>query len=131
VRSPYSGELVNEIARCSASDVDLAVAAAGAAQPDWAATPLIERVKVLRRINALFVERAEPIARVLVQEIAKTITDSREEVHEYAAPAWHKAGEEVLRHRGLSFPSTQEQTNNKRPCSPRPPAGGAITPTTS
>jgi len=63
VRSPYSGELVNEIARCSPADVDLAVAAARAAQPDWAATPLIERVKVLRRINALFVERAEPIAR--------------------------------------------------------------------
>ena len=46
VRNPYSGELVNEIARCAPADVDLAVAAAGAAQPGWAATPLIERVKV-------------------------------------------------------------------------------------
>ena len=130
VRSPYSGELVNEVARCSPADVHLAVAAARAAQPSWAATPLIERVKVLRRINALFVERAEPIAVVLVQEIAKTITDSREEVHEYAAPAWHKAGEEVLRHRGLSFPSTQEQTNNKRLVMTHRPLGvvGAITP---
>ena len=130
VRSPYSGELVNEMARCSAADVDLAVAAAAAAQPDWAATPLIERVKVLRRINALFVERAEPIARMLVQEIAKTITDSREEVHEYSAPAWHKAAEEVLRHRGLSLPSTQEQTNNKRLVLTHRPLGvvGAITP---
>ena len=130
VRSPYSGELVNEVARCDAADVDLAVAAARAAQPAWAATPVIERVKMLRRINALFVQRAEPIARVLVQEIAKTITASREEVHEYAAPAWHKAGEEVLRHRGLSFPSTQEQTNNKRLVMTHRPLGvvGAITP---
>ena len=130
VRSPYSGELVNEITRCSPSDVDRAVAAATAAQPGWAATPLIDRVKVLRRINALFVERAEPIARVLVQEIGKTITESREEVHEYAAPSWHKAGEEVLRHRGLSFPSTQEQTNNKRLVLTHRPLGvvGAITP---
>ena len=130
MRSPYSGDLVNEMTRCSAADVDLAVAAAKAAQPAWAATPLIERVKVLRRINALFVERAEPIARVLVQEIGKTITESREEVHEYAAPAWQKAGEEVLRHRGLSFPSTQEQTNNKRLVMTHRPLGvvGAITP---
>ncbi len=130
VRNPYSGELVNEIARCSAADVDRAVAAAAAAQPAWAATPLIERAKVLRRINRLFVERAEPIARVLVQEIAKTITASREEVHEYAAPAWHKAAEEVLRHRGLSLPSTQEQTNNKRLVLTHRPLGvvGAITP---
>jgi acyl-CoA reductase-like NAD-dependent aldehyde dehydrogenase len=44
VRSPYSGELVNEITRCSPSDVDRAVAAAAAAQPGWAATPLIDRV---------------------------------------------------------------------------------------
>ena len=130
VRSPYSGDLVNEMTRCSAADVDLAVAAAKAAQPSWAATPLIERVKVLRRINALFVARAEPIARVLVQEIGKTITESREEVHVYAAPAWQKAGEEVLRHRGLSFPSTQEQTNNKRLVMTHRPLGvvGAITP---
>ena len=41
VRSPYSGDLVNEMTRCSAADVDLAVAAAKAAQPAWAATPLI------------------------------------------------------------------------------------------
>ena len=33
VRSPYSGELVNEITRCSPADVDRAVAAAAAAQP--------------------------------------------------------------------------------------------------
>ncbi len=130
VRNPYSGEVVNEVARCSPADVDLAVAAASAAQPAWAAMPLIERVKILRRINALFVERAEPIAEVLVKEIAKTITASREEVHEYAAPAWQKAGEEALRHRGLSFPSTQEQTNNKRLVLTHRPLGvvGAITP---
>ena len=130
VRSPYSGEVLNEMTRCSPADVDRAVAAAKAAQPGWAAMPLIERVKVLRRMNAIFVDRAEPIARVLVQEIGKTITESREEVHEYAAPAWQKAGEEVLRHRGLSFPSTQEQTNNKRLVLTHRPLGvvAAITP---
>ena len=130
VRSPYSGEVLNEMTRCSPADVERAVAAARAAQPAWAAMPLIERVKVLRRMNAIFVDRAEPIARVLVQEIGKTITESREEVHEYAAPAWQKAGEEVLRHRGLSFPSTQEQTNNKRLVLTHRPLGvvAAITP---
>ncbi len=114
VRSPSSGECINEVTRCSPADVDRAVAAAKAAQPAWAATSVIERVKILRRMNAIFVERAEPIARVLVQEIGKTIAEAREEVHEYSAPAWQKAGEEVLRHRGMTFPSTQEQTTNKR-----------------
>ncbi len=130
VRSPTNGESINEMTRCSPADVDRAVAAAKAAQPAWATMPLIERVKILRRMNAIFVERAEPIARVLVQEIGKTIAEAREEVHEYAAPAWQKAGEEVLRHRGLSFPSTQEQTNNKRLVMTHRPLGvvAAITP---
>lgn len=130
VRSPHSGEVLHNVGKCNAADVDRAVASAKAAQPDWAATPLIERAKILRRIHTLFLERAEPIAQMIVSEIAKTITDAREEVFEYASPAWGKAAEEVLRHRGLSFPSTQEQTNNKRLVLTHRPLGvvTAITP---
>jgi succinate-semialdehyde dehydrogenase / glutarate-semialdehyde dehydrogenase len=130
VRSPHSREVVNVVARCDSADVDRAVAAARAAQPEWAATPLIERVKVLRQINQLFIERAEEVARMVSLEIGKTITDSREEVYEYAAPSYDKAGAEVMRHRGLSFPSTQEQTNNKRLVMTHRPLGviAAITP---
>lgn len=129
-RSPHSGEVIAEVASCSAADVERAVASSKQAQPAWAATPVIERVKVLRRINELFREAAEDIAVVLSREIGKTITDSREEVIEYAAPAWQKAGEEVLRHRGLSFPSTQEQTTNKRLVQTHRPLGvvAAVTP---
>ena len=114
VTSPHSGEVVSVVAHCDAGDVDRAFESARQAQPGWAATPLIERVKILRRVHALVSERAEEIAQRVSAEIGKTITDSREEVYEYAAPSWQKAGEEVLRHRGLSFPSSQEQTNNKR-----------------
>ncbi len=130
VHSPQSGELLGEVARCGPQDVDIAVAAARAAQPDWAGTPVIERVKTLRRVHAHFAERAEEVAQVLIMEIGKTVAEAREEVHEYSAPAWQKAGEEVLRYRGLSFPSTQEQTNNKRIVLTHRPLGvvGVITP---
>lgn len=130
VRSPHDGTLLNIVARCDVADVARAVAAAKAAQPAWAATPLIDRVKIMRRIHALFLERAEPVARMLSAEIGKTITDAREEVYEYAVPSWNKAGEEVLRHRGMSFPSTQEQTQNKRLVLTHRPLGvvGVITP---
>ncbi|OJU85212.1 MAG: aldehyde dehydrogenase [Solirubrobacterales bacterium 70-9] len=114
VLSPHSREVVGTVARCDDADVGRAVAAAREAQPGWAVTPVIERVKILRRVHELVRERAEEIATTITAEIGKTITDSREEVYEYAAPSWGKAGEEVLRHRGLSFPSSQEQTNNKR-----------------
>lgn len=114
VRSPHTGEVFNEVTRCDASDVDRAVAAARAAFPAWSALSVMERVDRLRKVNQLFLERAETIAQTITSEIGKTILETREEVYEYAAPAYHRAAEEVLRHRGLSLPSTQERTTNKR-----------------
>lgn len=114
VRSAWSGELVAEIDSCNEADVDRAVAAARAAQPAWAAMSLVERVERLRRLEALIVEHAEDIAQTLTRETGKTINETREEVLEYSGPAYQKAAEEVLRHRGLSLPSTQERSNNKR-----------------
>ncbi len=130
VKSPHSGAVLHKVGQCDASDVDKAVAAARAAQPEWGALPYIERAKAMRRIHQLFLERAEPIAQMITAEIGKTITDSREEVFEYSAPSWGKAAEEILRHRGLSFPSTQEQTTNKRLVMNHRPLGvvAAITP---
>jgi succinate-semialdehyde dehydrogenase / glutarate-semialdehyde dehydrogenase len=130
VTSPHSGSVVATVASCDEADVDRAVQAAHEAQPAWAAVPLIERAKLLRRVHGLILERAEEIAQTVTAEIGKTITDSREEVYEYSAPSWHKAGEEVLRHRGLSLPSTQEQTTNKRLVLTHRPVGviAAITP---
>ncbi|MDQ2755624.1 MAG: aldehyde dehydrogenase family protein [Actinomycetota bacterium] len=129
-RSPHSGEAIAQVAKCGPADVDRAVLSARRAQKGWAATPVIERVKILRRIHELFRRDAEKIALVLADEIGKPITDAREEVIEYAAPSWQKAGEEVLRHRGLSLPSTQEQTTNKRLVLTHRPVGvvAAITP---
>jgi succinate-semialdehyde dehydrogenase/glutarate-semialdehyde dehydrogenase len=130
VRTPHTGEVFNTISRCDASDVQRAIAAARAAQPGWAATSVMERVEILRAISDLFKERAELIAQTITAEIGKTIVETREEVHEYAAPSYRRAGEEILRHRGLSFPSTQERTQNKRLVLTHRPLGvvGVITP---
>ena len=133
VRSPHSREVVNVVARCDPSDVDLAVAAARTAQPAWAALPIIERSKILRRIHQLFLERAEPIAQMLTAEIGKTITDSREEVYEYSAPSYNKAAEEILRHRGLSFrrPRNRQRTNGSYLVTVRSASWASSRPTTS
>ncbi|AKI03526.1 NAD-dependent aldehyde dehydrogenase (plasmid) [Hoeflea sp. IMCC20628] len=114
VRNPHDGSLLYNVGKCNADDVAKAVANARAAQPAWAALSVIERAQIMRRIHQLFLENAEAIAQVLCAEIGKPITDAREEVFEYSAPSWGKSAEEILRHRGLSFPSTQERTTNKR-----------------
>ncbi|TDE40240.1 aldehyde dehydrogenase family protein [Antarcticimicrobium sediminis] len=130
VRTPHDGSLLHKVGRCDASDAERAVASARAAQPGWAALSVIERAQIMRRIHQLFLERAEPIAQMLSAEIGKPITDAREEVYEYSVPSWSKSAEEILRHRGLSFPSTQERTTNKRLVMNHRPLGvvAAITP---
>ncbi len=114
VTSRWSGRHLADIRRCTAEDADRAVAAARAAQREWGATSLVERVELLRRMNQLIVERGEAIAQMETLETGKTINETREELLEYTAPAYQKAAEEVLRHRGLSLPSTQERSTNKR-----------------
>lgn len=114
VISPHSGQVLHSIGKCTAHDAKRAIDSARQAFPAWKATPLTERVKILRRITALLAQKAEDVAQMIAAEVAKPIKDAREEVFEYAAPSYAKAAEEALRHRGLSFPSTQEPTNNKR-----------------
>ena len=130
VYNPHDGSLIHKVGCAEATDIDATVSAARAAQPGWAALSTIERAQIMRRIHQLFLERAEPIAQMITAEIGKTITDAREEVFEYSAPSWAKSAEEILRHRGLSFPSTQERTRNKRLVMTHRPVGvvAAITP---
>jgi len=130
VRNPHNGQVLHKVGRCDKRDVDAAVAAAHRAQPAWAALSVIERAQIMRRIHQKFLERAQPIAEMITAEIGKPITDAREEVFEYSVPSWGKAAEEILRHRGLSFPSTQERTTNKRLVMNHRPLGvvAAITP---
>lgn len=63
-------------------------------------------------------------------EVGKTIRTTRQELEEFVAPAYRRAAEDLLRHRGMLLPSTQERTNNKRIVLTRRPLGvvGLITP---
>ncbi|MBA3406614.1 MAG: aldehyde dehydrogenase [Solirubrobacterales bacterium] len=114
VRSAWSGRSIAEIQECDGADVDRAVMAASEVQPGWAALSLVERVELLRRMSAVIAEHTEDIAQMITLETGKTINETREEVTEYSGPCYQKAAEEVLRHRGMSLPSTQERSNNKR-----------------
>jgi acyl-CoA reductase-like NAD-dependent aldehyde dehydrogenase len=114
VRSVWADRTIAEVASCTPYDVAEAVEAAQTAQPAWAGRSLVERVEILRELHRVIGENAEEIAQMITLETGKTINETREELTEYSAPAYQKAAEEVLRHRGLSLPSTQERSNNKR-----------------
>ncbi|HUY79577.1 MAG TPA: CoA-acylating methylmalonate-semialdehyde dehydrogenase, partial [Ktedonobacterales bacterium] len=59
------------------ADVDAAVAAAKAAFPAWAATPVVERARVLFRYVALLEAHFEELAQLVTRENGKTIDDAR------------------------------------------------------
>ncbi|HET9094210.1 MAG TPA: aldehyde dehydrogenase family protein [Solirubrobacteraceae bacterium] len=130
LRSAWAGRTTATLNRCTTTDVDRAVAAARAAQEEWAERSLVERVELLREMHRVVLAHHEELAQAITLETGKTINETREEILEYTAPAYQKAAEEVLRHRGMTLPSTQERSNNKRILLSYRPVGvvAAITP---
>ena len=70
-RSPATGEVISHVARSGPADVDAAVAAARAAQPDWAARTVVDRGLLLRRIATLLERDRERIAAIVAEETGK------------------------------------------------------------
>ena len=128
-RSAWSGQLVAELDRCSDVDVDLAVEAATSAQPAWAGLCSWSALTYCDAFTVI-IDHGEELAQMITLETGKTINETREEILDITAPAYHKAAEEALRHRGMTLPSTQELSDNKRLLLTHRPVGviGVITP---
>lgn len=77
VIDPSTEESVAEIALGSKTDVDTAVAAARRAFVGWAVTSPENRAKLLDRVHALILERAELFAQAISQEMGATIGYAR------------------------------------------------------
>jgi hypothetical protein len=67
-------------AACTQQEVDAVFESAKKAQKGWARTPLWRRAELLHRVAAVMRENAQPIADVLVKEVAKPATDAFTEV---------------------------------------------------
>ncbi|MCC6163963.1 MAG: aldehyde dehydrogenase family protein [Acidobacteria bacterium] len=80
-RNPADTEdLVGTFPESSAADVALAVDAARAAQPGWAAIPAPKRGDVLYRAATILESRADDITRTMTREEGKTLPEARGEV---------------------------------------------------
>ncbi|MDI5936138.1 aldehyde dehydrogenase family protein [Halomonas kalidii] len=77
VVDPSTEAPVAEIALGSSADVDTAVAAARRAFADWAVTSPENRARLLDRVHALILERAELFAQAISQEMGAAIGYAR------------------------------------------------------
>lgn len=80
VYNPATGAILAHVPLGNRDDVDAAVAAAKAAFPAWAATPVVERARALFRYDALLEAHFEELAQLVTRENGKTIDDARGEV---------------------------------------------------
>src|SRR3954447_8631247 len=65
VFNPATGEQTGAVALASRDEVEVAVAAAKAAFPAWAATPPLRRARILNRFLRILEERTDALAAVI------------------------------------------------------------------
>ena len=83
-RSPIDGSLVGLFASGTKKDVRDAVAAARAAAPDWARTPWLERIAIMRRMADMISERQMELAALMAIEVGKNRLEALGDVEETA-----------------------------------------------
>jgi succinate-semialdehyde dehydrogenase/glutarate-semialdehyde dehydrogenase len=126
VENPATGEIVGRVPNAGASETGLAVAAAQAAFPLWAALPAKERASYLMAVGQKMMERREELAGVLTSEQGKPLAEALGEINMSADYLFMNA-EEAKRIYGETIPAS---TSNKRLFAIRQPVGvcAAITP---
>ncbi len=78
--NPATGELVARVPLSDATDVDAAVQAARAAQPEWRAVAPQKRARAVIALRAALWERRDDIAQLVTADMGKTLADARGEV---------------------------------------------------
>jgi acyl-CoA reductase-like NAD-dependent aldehyde dehydrogenase len=108
--SPAHGGVVTTCPFFTPDQVDAAVAAAKAAQKEWAAVPIAEKARMVHAGLDSVAGRTEEIARWVSAEMGKTIRESREEIlTDIAVPCGRAIVEDALRFHGRVIQPAQPE----------------------
>ncbi|MEX3923300.1 5-carboxymethyl-2-hydroxymuconate semialdehyde dehydrogenase [Paraburkholderia sp. BR10936] len=83
--NPANQDVLAEVARGGAEEVDLAVRAAKDAFPAWAATPAAERAKAIRKLGELIAKNVPEIAQTETKDTGQTISQTGKQLVPRAA----------------------------------------------
>src|SRR4051812_28210332 len=81
VFNPSTGQVIARAPLSTPAEVDAAVRAAADALPQWAATPVVERCRVLFKFREILLSRFEELTRLVTREHGKTLAEARASVH--------------------------------------------------
>jgi succinate-semialdehyde dehydrogenase/glutarate-semialdehyde dehydrogenase len=79
VTDPSTGEVVETFDHATDADIQAALTASHTAYSAWKDVPIAERAVVVKRVAALFAERADELARIARQEMGKPESEGVEE----------------------------------------------------
>jgi len=106
VTNPSTGEVLAALPNCGVAEARLAIAAADAAQREWAARTGKARAAVLRRLHDLMVANADDLAAIMTAEQGKPVAEAKGEIL-YGASYVEWFGEEAKRVYGDTIPGHQ------------------------
>src|SRR6266542_3337871 len=92
VRNPANGEVVGEVPRGTAADVDAAVSAAAKAYPGWASTPGSKRAHLMHEAARKMHEVVDEVAKLLSLEQGKPLAHAKLEASRVAENLEYFAG---------------------------------------
>ena len=102
---PATQEVLAEVARGGAKEIDAAVAAAKAAFPRWAAKPAPERAALLRKLGDLIARSVPEIARTETRDTGQPIAQTAKQLVPRSADNFHYFAEMCVRVDGHTYPT--------------------------
>jgi benzaldehyde dehydrogenase (NAD) len=113
VREPATGDTLGEVGRATPEDVARATRKARAAQPDWAAHPLVGRAGIFRQAARWLEDNADEVKEWIVRETGSIPDKAGVELNGTIAEL-HQAAGMVVQPRGLVLPSEPQVTSLAR-----------------
>jgi len=103
--NPATQQVLAEVARGGAAEVNAAVAAAKAAFPAWAARPATERAKIMRALGDLISKHVPELARTETEDTGQVIAQTGKQLVPRAADNFHYFAEMCTRVDGHTYPT--------------------------
>jgi len=103
--NPATQQVLAEVARGGAIEVNAAVAAAKAAFPAWAGRPATERARLLRKLGDLIASQVRDIARTETEDTGQVIAQTGKQLVPRSADNFYYFAEMCVRVDGHTYPT--------------------------
>src|SRR5512138_317832 len=103
--SPATQEVLAEVARGGAAEIDAAVAAAKAAFPAWASKPATERARLMQRVADLIAKHVPELAQAESRDTGQPIAQTGKQLVPRAADNFRYFAEMCVRVDGHTYPT--------------------------